>query len=155
MCDEWLNSFDAFKEWALQSGYERGLTIDRIDNDGNYEPSNCRWATTLEQNNNRKSNRIETFNGDTDTVANLCRKYGRNYLLVVCRLQQGHTIDEAMKLEYLESPNLHKVEYKGETRTVSEWTRELGFKRNTLSERLRKGWSVEKAFETPVGGHHG
>lgn len=59
VCEEWKNSSKAFFKWALSNGYEEHLTLDRIDNDGNYEPSNCRWVTQRVQCNNR-SNKSNT-----------------------------------------------------------------------------------------------
>lgn len=66
ICDEWLNSPKSFIEWGMKNGYEDGLTIDRINNDGNYEPSNCRWVTKkVQQRNQRviKSNNTSGFKG--------------------------------------------------------------------------------------------
>lgn len=54
ICNEWLNSFQAFNDWAMANGYQENLTIDRINTDGNYEPQNCRWATTKEQSTNKR-----------------------------------------------------------------------------------------------------
>lgn len=61
MCDEWRNNFRSFERWALCNGYNEKLSIDRINNDGNYEPSNCRWISQSEQNKNTTANK--KFNG--------------------------------------------------------------------------------------------
>ena len=58
MCDEWLNNRKLFFDWAMSNGYKDNLTIDRINNNGNYEPSNCRWVTTKVNNRNRPTTRL-------------------------------------------------------------------------------------------------
>ena len=62
VCSEWLNSFETFYEWAMANGYSEELSLDRKDNDGNYCPENCRWATRKEQANNTRTNRYLEYN---------------------------------------------------------------------------------------------
>lgn len=70
VCDEWKNDFMAFATWSLANGYAANLTIDRHPNkNGNYEPTNCRWATVKQQSNNRRNNSFLTFRGQTKTIA--------------------------------------------------------------------------------------
>ena len=81
MCDEWKNNASVFFEWAIKNGYDenakRGVcTIDRIDVNGNYEPSNCRWATVLEQACNKRNNHFLTIDGERLTLSQWQRKYG-------------------------------------------------------------------------------
>lgn len=78
VCDEWKDSFENFYIWAINNGYKENLTIDRINNKGNYEPSNCRWTTRKEQNNNTSKNVYITFNGITLTRNQWAEKIGIN-----------------------------------------------------------------------------
>jgi len=95
MCNDWRD-FCNFNEWALANGYNDELTIDRIDNNGNYEPSNCRWATVYEQNNNRRTNKIISFNGVTGTVREFADKYRLKYSCLYARLKLGWDIESAL-----------------------------------------------------------
>lgn len=72
ICDEWLNNAESFVRWALTNGYEKGLQLDRIDNDGDYCPENCRWVTPKENCRNTRKNKRLTLLGQTKTVAEWC-----------------------------------------------------------------------------------
>lgn len=98
VCEEWDLSFEAFRDWALKNGYKDNLSIDRIDNSGNYEPGNCRWADRIVQSNNRRSNRLVTYQGKTKTLAEWCRALGLKYGTVSQRIcVRGWTEEEALR----------------------------------------------------------
>lgn len=96
VCEEWRKSFDAFYEWAINNGYDDTLTIDRKDVNGNYEPSNCRWATAKEQANNRSTNHNVTLNDETKTLTEWCLVYSINYRTVRDRLKRGWNYEKAL-----------------------------------------------------------
>ena len=88
VCDEWKNSFIAFKEWALANGYKDNLTIDRIDNNGNYEPSNCRWATRNQQARNTSRTLKISFNGKTQCAVDWAKEVGISAETIRDRIQR-------------------------------------------------------------------
>lgn len=88
VCEEWKDDFQAFYDWAMANGYSDSLTIDRIDNDGDYSPSNCRWATNKEQQNNKRNNHCITYNGKTQTVAKWAEELGMKSSTLYQRLTQ-------------------------------------------------------------------
>lgn len=77
ICEEWFD-YTKFKEWALSNGYSEELSIDRIDVNGNYEPSNCRWATRIEQANNKRNNHRITIGDRTQTLAQWMRELNKS-----------------------------------------------------------------------------
>lgn len=98
VCEEWQD-FNTFMEWALNNGYTDTLTIDRIDVNGNYEPSNCRWATVKEQGNNKRNNHLITYKGITKTISEWAEEKGIKYDTLYARLTRYHW-DVATALEY-------------------------------------------------------
>ena len=96
VCDDWSSEFLSFKSWALENGYNPDLSLDRIDNNGDYCPENCRWATRVEQQNNTSKNRLLTFNGETHSIAEWGRITGVNRRTIMSRLRAGWSIDNAL-----------------------------------------------------------
>lgn len=76
ICDEWKNDFVAFRDWSMENGYADNLSIDRIDNDGNYTPNNCRWVDKKTQQRNRKNNVYVEFKGEKKTLSEVAELLG-------------------------------------------------------------------------------
>ena len=89
VCVAWAESFEAFMAWALESGYQDDLTIERVDVDGNYEPSNCRWATRKEQMRNQRRTRFLTYQGETRSLGEWAELTGISYSLISGRSYRG------------------------------------------------------------------
>lgn len=95
VCERWQQSFENFL--ADMGIRPDGMSIDRIDNDRNYEPGNCRWATRIEQENNKRSNRLITAFGKTQTVAQWTKEMGlENCVLIYGRLNAGWDAEKAI-----------------------------------------------------------
>lgn len=89
VCEEWQNSFENFYNWAIQNGYSDELTIDRKDNDGNYEPGNCRWSSNQEQCNNRCTNVKITIGNATKTLTEWCRIFELDFKTINARYKRN------------------------------------------------------------------
>ena len=102
MCAEWLCDYSAFMDWALKNGYrddaKRGeCTLDRINNDGDYTPDNCRWVTIKAQANNRSTNRHIKYKGETHTIAELAEMLDIPYERLYQRIYRyGYDLDTAI-----------------------------------------------------------
>lgn len=99
VCDEWLNDFQAFYDWAMTNGYGDTLTIDRSDNNGNYDPNNCRFITLKQQNRNRRSNVNVTINGTTKCLMEWCEILGVKYPTALYRIHHNWGVERALGLE--------------------------------------------------------
>jgi len=95
LCDEWL-VFSAFQKWAIESGYEQGLSIDRIDVNKAYSPDNCRWATPKEQANNTRRTRLYEIEGEVLSMKQWAERYDVPYSRVKKRIWSGMSILEAI-----------------------------------------------------------
>ena len=94
VCDEWMNDFITFYNFAIQNGYVENLTLDRINNDKGYSPDNCRFITRKEQNRNYRKNHNITYKGETLCLSDMADKYGINRGTVLYRIRHGKTLDE-------------------------------------------------------------
>lgn len=113
VCNEWLdseNGFMNFYNWAMHNGYNDNLTLDRINNNGNYEPSNCRWANSYVQANNKRNNFLITFNGITKTIHQWAKLYNIGVGTLRYRIINGWDIEKALKTKAIIGRNQYRKE---------------------------------------------
>lgn len=96
ICDEWLD-YKNLKKWAINNGYREGLDLDRINNDGNYEPSNCRWISHKVNCNNRSTRKIIKIKGKEYTVEDIVKKYNLSKTCIHNRLKRGDKEEELIR----------------------------------------------------------
>lgn len=159
VCEEW-DRFPAFYKWAIENGWKQGLSLDRYpNNDGNYEPSNCRWATIGEQNRNKGVNVFITAFGETKCVRDWenDERCTVNFTTLTHRIDNGWNPEDAISIASfnLKGNNVHKknaviLEYNNERKLLTEWCSLLNLKVDIVRGRLYNGFSVKDAFEKPV-----
>lgn len=96
VCDEWKDDVKRFYDWATKNGYKDNLTIDRIDNNGNYCQENCRWITIQEQANNKRTNHFLCYNGEKKTITQWAIEIGINHQTLSERAKRGWTTEKIL-----------------------------------------------------------
>src|SRR5690606_21295996 len=149
ICDRWLESFDNFVQ--DMGPRPEGMTLDRIDNDGDYTPENCRWANQSQQGNNTSTNHRITAFGEEKTVTHWSQdsRCAVSYHTLSKRLEAGWDSERAI-VQPLPTPKIHYAF--GEGKTVAEWSADARciVSKHTLAQRLSNlKWSVEKALTEP------
>ncbi len=146
VCDDWL-SFEPFYEWAIKNGYKEGLTLERIDVNGNYEPSNCTWIPKGKQTLNTRANIQITYKGETKTLGEWAHELKLNYDLVYFRIKKlNWSVESAFETPVWNS-YAKMITYNGKTQSVAKWARELGVTYQSLYKALSRGSSLKKYIE--------
>lgn len=99
ICDEWLNEDTGlikFAEWSNNNGYKEDFTIDRINNNGDYTPENCRWVSNIEQAHNKSNNKMVTYNGTTKCLSEWAAELGVSRSTLNERLKRGWSVERTL-----------------------------------------------------------
>lgn len=159
VCDEWQEAFLNFYNWAVENGYQTGKSLDRVNNDGNYEPSNCRFADRKVQSRNKRGNRYFTAFGETKCLFD----WGKDPRCAVTVWALRSRVDrekwddfeKALTTPITDRKSISRNTKRntmltafGETKCMSAWLEDprCTVKKWGLMERLKKGMEPEKAI---------
>ena len=144
VCERWKSNFDNFL--ADMGAPSPGMELDRINNDGNYEPNNCRWATKKENNRNKEYHRyVETPSGRM-TAAEAAERFGLTAVTMAARSIRGLTGAELVA----PAPDPSTITWNGKTLSILGWSKQLGISKYVIRGRIKHGWTAEEALTTPV-----
>lgn len=160
VCDRWLNDYDAFFEDMGER--PKGFSLDRINNNGNYEPLNCRWATPTEQANNKRNNSILTINGKTQTLSQWAKEKNIHHTVLLYRInarlppEQLFSHKKIKPKNYLHLKNLPRkdnviIEFDNQKLTIAQWAEKTGLRPDTIWHRIYSAhWAIEKSLTVPA-----
>lgn len=156
VCDDWLdkeNGFMNFYNWAMENGYQDNLTLDRIDVNGNYEPSNCRWLTIQEQQFNKTTNHLITFNEKTQTTAEWGKELNISPILLSSRLNKlNWSIEKALSTPVKNRFNYIIEQYDANDTLIKVWNsareieRELKYPHNCIIRSCKNNKKYKDSF---------
>jgi hypothetical protein len=155
VCEEWIDDYEAFREWSLANNYKEGLELDRYpDRDGDYSPTNCRWVPHKENmRNTRRNRRLDAF-AESKAMSVWSEEFDINASTLRGRIEGGWTTEQALQepVRQHKKYSLHElVDDEGKTHSFAYWCEHYGISRNTVYTRLRQlKWTVVEAFTTPV-----
>lgn len=149
ICERWRNDFAAFFEDMGPAPFP-DAQIDRKDNDGHYEPGNCRWVTPTENKRNR-ANAVRLTHGDlTLSLGEWSERLGVHIRALKTRYYRGWTPDEIISGKKSTAPPPRKtarwIEHDGQRKTLTEWASEIGVPMKKLHGQLSRGWSLSDAM---------
>lgn len=154
VCDRWRGpaGFAAFFA-DMGPRPSKRHSIDRYpDNNGNYEPGNCRWATASQQMRNTRRNRLLTFQGRTMCMTDWSNETGIPCTMIRWRLLKlKWSVERTLTTPVKPRVAVRYLEHNGETLPLQVWAKRVGIMAHTLSARIHNGWSVHAALTTPVG----
>ena len=145
VCDRWLNSFQNFL-YDMGPRPSSEHSIDRIDVNGDYEPNNCRWAMIDVQANNRRNSVYYKYMGEKLTAPQLSREYNVGLACLSSRLKSGWDVHRALTEPVKQTNKDTELTLDGITMSPTRWAKYLDIKYNTLMQRLKRGWTIDKAL---------